>query len=183
MAATACALEPSAPQWVKGNMAALDKGSIAPPFTLDDLEGHAHSLDELNQGDLLLLVFYHSECPTCRLAMPFIGNLARAISSGRGALIRGVSQDDADASLRFARDQKLEMPVMVDADPYPVSQAFGLTNVPTLFLIDSNRRIVDQCVGFDKADFVRIAETMAGNAGAGPPDIFAGQDVPSMAYG
>jgi peroxiredoxin len=163
-------------------MAALEKGADAPPFKLEDLEGQAHSIDELQPGDLLLAVFYHSECPTCQLSMPFIGNLARGVRSPRVKLW-GVSQDDAKTTLKFARDKALEMPILVDADPYPVSQAYGLTNVPTLFLIDSGRRVIDQCVGFSKADFVRIAETLAGHAGAAPLDIFAGREVPAMAYG
>lgn len=139
-------------------------------------------MDELRQGDLLLLVFYHSECPTCRLSMPFIGNLARSVASGR-TKIWGVSQDGGNDTVKFARTSGLEMPILIDADPYPLSQAYGLTNVPTLFLIDSSRTILDQCVGFTRDDFLRIAQAVAHNAGTPAPDIFAGQEVPSMAYG
>jgi peroxiredoxin len=114
--------------------------------------------------------------------MPFIGNLARAVRSER-TKIWGVSQDGKNESLKFARASGLEMPILVDADPYPVSQAYGLTNVPTLFLIDSTRTILDQCVGFTKDDFVRIAQAVARNADAPAPDVFAGKEVPSMAYG
>ena len=89
--------------------------------------------------------------------------------------IWGVSQDDVDESLRFAQVKGLEMPVMVDPEPYPVSQAYGLTNVPTLFLIDSDRLIVDQSVGFASVDFIRFAGTVARHAGVAAPDIFAGQ--------
>jgi peroxiredoxin len=163
-------------------MAALEPGSIAPPFRLEDLDGKAHSLEELQRGDLLLLVFYHSECPTCALAMPFIGNLARAVTSER-MKIWGVSQDPRKDTIKFAGIKCLEMPVLIDADPYQVSQAYGLTNVPTLFLIDASHTIIDQCVGFAKDDFVRIAKAVARHAERGAPDIFAGQDVPAMAYG
>jgi len=163
-------------------MPAVEIGTVAPPFRLEDFDGKAHSLDELRQGDLLLLVFYHSECPTCRLSMPFIGNLARAVRSDR-MKIWGVSQDGKNESLKFARASGLDMPILVDADPYPVSQAYGLTNVPTLFLIDSTRTVLDQCVGFTRDDFVRIAQAVARNADTPAPDIFAGKEVPSMAYG
>jgi peroxiredoxin len=163
-------------------MAALEIGTEAPPFRLEDLDGKAHSLDELRQGDLLLLVFYHGECPTCGLSMPFIGNLERAVRSER-VKIWGVSQDGRNESLKFAQNKGLEMPIHIDADPYCVSQAYGLTSVPTLFLINSRRRIIDQCVGFAKVDFARIADTIAGHAGISTPDIFAGQEVPAMAYG
>ncbi|HKD69814.1 MAG TPA: TlpA disulfide reductase family protein [Candidatus Binataceae bacterium] len=163
-------------------MAALEPGTIAPPFRLEDLEGKVHSLEELRQGDLLLLVFYHSECPTCGLSMPFIGNLARAVRSER-MKIWGVSQDARKETIKFAGIKGLEMPIHIDAEPYPVSEAYGLTNVPSLFLIDSTHTVIDQCVGFTKDDFVRLAQAAARNANAPVPDIFAGQEVPSMAYG
>ena len=156
---------------------------MAPDFLLEDLDEKKRSLGELKKGDLLLLVFYHSGCPTCQMAMPFIGNLARAVKSGN-VMIWGVSQDEEDESERFAQVKGLlEMPVMVDAEPYPVSQAYGLTNVPTLFLIDSQRQIIHQSVGFASVDFVRFAQTVAKHAGVKAPDIFAGQTPPPVAYG
>ena len=163
-------------------MPALEIGSTAPSFTLQDLDEKARSLNDLAEGGLLLLVFYHSGCPTCQLSMPFVGNLARAVKSER-VTVWGVSQDDDDESQRFAQVKGLEMPVLIDPEPYPVSQAYGLTNVPTLFLIDFRRRIIDQCVGFAKVDFTRIADTVAGHAGIPTPDIYGGQQVPAMAYG
>ena len=163
-------------------MPALEIGTIAPPFRLDDLDGNSRSLEQIKPGDLLLLVFYHSECPTCGLSMPFIGNLARAVRSER-MKIWGVSQDARHETLKFAGVKRLEMPILMDADPYPLSQAYGLTNVPTLFLIEPGGRILDQCVGFTKTYFIRIAQAAAGHAQTAAPDIFAGQEVPSMAYG
>ncbi len=163
-------------------MPALEIGTVAPPFRLADLDGNQHSLEDLRQGDLLLLFFYHSECPTCRLSVPFIGNLARAVPSDR-MKIWGVSQDDSRTTVKFAEFSSLETPILIDADPYPVSQAYGLTNVPTLFVIDSTRTILDQCVGFTKDDFVRIARAAASQAGTPAPDIFGGKEVPAMAYG
>ncbi len=67
-------------------MAALEKGSTAPSFAHEDLEEKTRSLDDLAPGGLLLLVFYHSECPACQLSMPFVGNLARALPLGCGGL-------------------------------------------------------------------------------------------------
>lgn len=163
-------------------MGALEIGTAAPPFSLEDLDGKTHSLADIRKGEQLLLVFYHSECPTCGLSMPFIGNLARDVRSDR-MKIWGVSQDARNETVKFARLKGLEMPLHIDADPYPVSQAYGLTNVPTLFLIDAGGTIIDQCVGFTKDDFIRLAQAVAKHAGVAAHDIFAGQQVPAMAYG
>ena len=163
-------------------MAALEPGCDAPAFRLEGLDGEVHSLDDLAPGDLLLLVFYHGACPTCQFAMPFIGNLTRGLASSR-AKVWGISQDEKDETLRFAGDKGLKMPLMVDAPPYPVSQAYGMTNVPTLFLIDHQKRIVATCVGFSKADFLGIAQSLARNAGLDIPDIFSGAEVPALRPG
>lgn len=163
-------------------MSALEAGKTAPAFTLADSAGRIYSLDQLRQGDLLLLAFYHSSCPTCQFAMPFICNLARSVRADK-AKIWGVSQDNAATSDQFARRIRLEIPILIDAAPYPVSQAYGLTNVPTLFLIGDNRRILKNCVGFSRLDFLDFGATIARHAAAPQIDPFAGQQVPALRPG
>lgn len=164
-------------------MAALESGAKAPSFELEDLHGKRRSLGQIARGDLALLVFYHRACPTCQFSMPFVGAMARAIKSPH-AQIWGVSQDEEDESASFARDKVLAMPILIDPAPFHVSDAYGLTNVPTLFLVDGSGRIVKNCVGFSKADFSEIAAAMAKRAGTKTPDLFAGRDdVPAMKPG
>jgi peroxiredoxin len=164
-------------------MAALERGSIAPSFQLPDLDGKSRSLAETRDGDLLLLAFYHSGCPTSHFAMPFIGAIARAIKSPR-AKVWGISEDPEGESLAFARELGLEMPILSDAPPCAVSASYGLTNVPTLFLIDGGHRIIKNCVGFSKADFLEFAATLARKAGVMAPDIFDGRDdIPELRPG
>lgn len=66
------------------------------------------------------------------------------------------------------------MAVLVDEPPYAVSEAYGLSNVPTLFLVGGRRTIVKNCVGFSKRDFTDFADAMADRAGVAAPDLFAG---------
>lgn len=165
-------------------MAALEPGALAPSFELEDLDGRRRSLRELAAGDLLLLVFYHRACPTCQFSAPAIGAIAR-IAAGSAVKAWGISQDPEDESAQFAADKGLTMPILIDQPPYKVSAAYGLTNVPTLFVIDGRRRIVKTCVGFAKADFLEIASLLARHRGAEPvPDIFTGyRDVPAIKPG
>ena len=156
-------------------MAALEPGAKAPSFELTDLDGKSRSLKQIGRGDMALLVFYHRACPTCQFAMPFVGAMARAIKSPH-AQIWGVSQDEDDESAAFAQDKGLAMPILIDPAPFRVSDAYGLTNVPTLFLIDGSGKIVMNCVGFAKADFSEIAAALAKRAGTKTPDLFAGRD-------
>lgn len=164
-------------------MAALESGAKAPSFELTDLDGKRRSLKQIGGDDLLLLVFYHRACPTCQFSMPFVGAMAQAIKSPH-AQIWGVSQDEEDESAAFAQDKGLAMPIMIDPAPFRVSDAYGLTNVPTLFLIDGSGKVVMNCVGFSKADFIEIAAALAKRAGTKTPDLFAGRDdVPAMKPG
>lgn len=114
--------------------------------------------------------------------MPFIGNLARGVKSDR-VKIWGVSQDDAETSRQFAQHNGLAMPVLIDLPPCPVSQVYGLTNVPTAFLIDGSRRIMKNCVGFSRQDFLDFTAAIVRHAAAAEIDPFAGQEVPALRPG
>lgn len=163
-------------------MASLAPGKKAPAFKLKDLEGRLHS-PELKDRDLALLVFYHRECPVCQFSAPFIAKIANALKSPR-VKMWGISQDPEDESEAFANEKGLRMPILVDEPPYQVSNAYGITNVPTLFVIDGKHTIVKNCVGFSKADFSRIARMLADRAGVEAPDLFTGRsDVPALKPG
>jgi peroxiredoxin len=153
-------------------MAALGKGARAPAFTLTDIDGETRSFSELGAGDLLLLIFYHRACATCRLIAPLIGHMSRTLQS-KHAKVWGISHDPEEESDAFALDHGFKMPVMIDEPPFAVSEAYGLTNVPTLFLIDGSRRIIKSCVGFSKSDFIEIAAALAQKSGIPAPDLFA----------
>ena len=50
----------------------------------------------------------------------------------------GISQDSAKPTKEFADEYGVTFPVLLDAEGYPASNAYGLTNVPTTFLIDTD---------------------------------------------
>jgi peroxiredoxin len=74
-----------------------------------------------------------------------------------GARIFGVSQNDGRDTSKFAREFGVTFPVLLDdRDTYPVSNAYGLTNVPTIFWIAQDGEIELSSVGWVKADFEQI---------------------------
>ena len=167
-------------------MPALEPGAHAPDFELLDLDGHPRKLSEIGKSDLLLLAFYHSACPTCRFAMPFVGVMSRELQTST-TKIWGISQDDEDESTIFAREAGLQMPILIDAPAFSTSAAYGVTNVPTLFVIDlklpGSHKIVTNCVGFSRADFDEIARTLAERGDRPIPDLYNGQGVPELRPG
>jgi peroxiredoxin len=91
----------------------------------------------------------------------------------------GVSQNDAKATAAFVKEFGVTFPVLLDdTDSYPVSNAYGLTNVPTFFWIAQDGEIEVSSVGWVKADFEAINRRMAEAGKAVPAVVFRpGEDV------
>jgi hypothetical protein len=70
-------------------------------------------------------------------------------------------------------------PVLLDGlDNYPASNAYGLTNVPTLFWIAGDGEIEISTVGWVKKDFEEINKKMAEHGKAPVATVFQrGEDV------
>lgn len=164
-------------------MGALEPGKKAPSFELKALGDKAHSLAELKDGELALLVFFHSECPVCQFTIPFVDKLAREVRSPR-AKVWGIEQDPEGEAKDFVRRKNLKMTVLIEDEPYPVSNSYGITNVPTLFLIDAGGQIRKTSVGFARDEISEIAAELARAAGVKPPALFVGRsDVPAFKPG
>jgi peroxiredoxin len=159
-------------------MAALPLGTKAPDFELRAMDGKRFVLSaELAQGPIVL-AFFKVSCPTCQYAFPFLERLEQAYGH-RGVRIVGVSQNDPRETANFTKEFGVSFPVLLDeTKTYPVSNAYGLTNVPTLFWIAPDGGIEVSSVGWSKADFAEINCKMAGLGNAAPAVIFQpGEDV------
>jgi peroxiredoxin len=162
----------------RDRMTALATGTKAPEFSLKTLDGKRFSLgDELARGPIVL-AFFKVSCPTCQYAFPFLERLHKAYAA-QGARLFGVSQNDAKDTLAFNKQFGVTFSVLLDeTDNYPVSNAYGLTNVPTVFWIAQDGEIEVSSVGWVKADFEQINRKMAETGKAAPAAVFRpGEDV------
>ena len=141
-------------------MPALSAGTKAPDFQLKTREGQSFSLSDALARGPVLLVFFKISCPTCQYALPFYERLFRAHKKGNLTMV-GISQDNPQDTTAFAKEFGITFPLLVDNIPYPVSSAYGLTNVPTLFWINSEGEIEFTTVGWSKADFEQINRRLA----------------------
>ena len=149
-------------------MAALTAGTKAPDFELIAMDGKRFSLQEELTHRPVVLAFFKGSCPVCQYAFPFERLLARA-----GARVVGVSQDDPQATSAFVKEFGVTFPVLLDIPGhYPVSNAYGLTNVPTVFWIGQDGEIEVSSVGWVKADVEQIGRKMAKAASATPATLF-----------
>ena len=130
-------------------------GIQAPDFTLPDVTGTTRPLHEWLQQGPVLIAFFKISCPTCQYTFPFLQRLA-----GSSVRVVGISQDVRKKTEGFNREYGIRFPVLLDSEDenYPVSNAYGITHVPSLFLIEPDRRITLTSVGFAKKDLEEIAQ-------------------------
>ncbi len=77
------------------------------------------------------LLFYKVTCPTCQMAGPVAEELASRFPSRFAAIV----QDPPERVEGFAREHG-EFPSVSEDPPYDNSNAYGVSVVPTLFVID-----------------------------------------------
>ena len=153
-------------------MTALATGAKAPAFELKALDGRAFSLTEALAQGPVALVFFKVSCPTCQYALPFLERLHKAYEKN-GVTLVAVSQNGLKDTNSFAREFGVTFPTLLD-DPnnYAVSNAYGLTNVPTVFWIAQDGEIEVSSVGWVKADFEQLNRKMAEASRTAPAAIF-----------
>jgi len=159
-------------------MAALASGVKAPAFDLKALDGKRFSLsDELAHGPVVL-VFFKVSCPTCQYALPFFERLYKAYGHKAVTLV-GISQNDGKETAGFNKEFGITFPVLLDdTRSYPASNAYRLTNVPSIFWIAQDGEIEVSSVGWLKADFEEINRRMAEAGKAALAPVFKpGEDV------
>jgi peroxiredoxin len=146
-------------------MPALAAGKTAPDFKLNTLDGKSFSLKDTLAQAPVVLAFFKVSCPTCQYAFPFYERLFRAYKNQHVTLI-GVSQNNAEETAAFAKEFGISFPLLLeDTRSYPVSNAYRISNVPTLFWIAMDGTIDITSVGWVKPEFEAINRRMA-EAGA-----------------
>lgn len=159
-------------------MAALTAATAAPDFTLAATDGKQFSLkDELARGPVVL-AFFKVSCPVCQYTFPFLERVYQA-HGGNGATIIGISQDNQRDTASFMKEFGITFPVLLDdTKSYPVSNAYGLTNVPTVFWIGQDGQIEVSSVGWSRNDMEQIYRRMTDLNHSGSVPLFKpGEDV------
>ena len=136
----------------------LPTGASAPAIRLPDLNGDFRTLgDTLNQGPVLL-AFFKVSCPTCQLTFPFLQRLADEGAQTSPQLI-AISQDDVADSREFQERLGVAMPTLIDVPrTFPASNAYQISSVPSLFLIEPDGKISFTVEGFNKAALQKLGE-------------------------
>ena len=166
-------------------MAALAPGNKAPDFTLDAMDGSRHSLHDLLQHGPVVAFFFKVSCPVCQYAAPFIERIYKA-HGDKHVRIVGISQNERKDTIRFIKEYGLTFPVLLDdTSNFPVSNDYGLTNVPTTFWIAQNGPIELSIVGWSRREIEEINQRIASlaNTTAGPVLFHPGEQIADFRAG
>ena len=128
------------------------QGVPAPDFTLPTLDGRTVKLSDF-RGKAVLLNFWATWCPPCKLEMPWFEDLQREYGKD-GLVVLGVAMDDTDPKTiaKFASELGVNYPVLLGTDQ--VSDDYGnVQYLPTTFYIGRDGTIVDKMTGLlDRKD-------------------------------
>jgi peroxiredoxin len=166
------------------DMAALPAGTKAPEINLPSLDGSKFSLQAALKQGPVLAAFYKVSCPICQYTFPFLERLHKAYGDKKNTIV-GISQNAQRDTAAFVKEYGVTFRNLLD-DPngYAISNAYGLTTVPSLFLIGQDGQIEITSVGWVKQEVEDINRKLAAAQATPLPPLFQpGEDVSDFRAG
>ena len=153
----------------------LEAGEAAPSFELKDTEGRTHTLADLTSGRPALFMLFKIGCPVCQMTAPYLERLGASTT----VQVVGISQDDAASTKSFQGRFGLTVPTLLDESRagYPASNGFGISSVPSIFLVEPDGTVSTAFTGFSKRDFEALGRRM------GVEPFQPGEKVPDFRAG
>jgi peroxiredoxin len=100
-----------------------------------------------------------------------------AAHGNKNLTIVGISQNEKKDAAVFIKEYGLTFPVLLDdTRTYPVSNAYGLTNVPTLFWIAPDGEIEVSSVGWVRKDIEELNQRAARASADATKPLFRGDE-------
>ncbi|MEX2460642.1 MAG: TlpA disulfide reductase family protein [Paenibacillaceae bacterium] len=116
----------------------VQKGQLAPDFSLTDLKGVPVHLSDY-KGKKVIVNFWATWCPPCRVEMPHMQKFYEDYKS-KDFVILGVNliqtEENPDSIQAFVEDQQLTFPILLDKEGNVV-QTYQVVAYPTTYLLDS----------------------------------------------
>ncbi len=124
-------------------------GELAPDFELARVDGDPFKLSDSRGKEVVVLDFWATWCGPCIRALPEVMAAVDEFE-GKGVRLIAVNQQEAAAKVgQFIKAKGWDLDVALDADRQdPVSKQFGVTGIPTTFVIGKDGKILMMHSGY-----------------------------------
>lgn len=123
----------------------VTQGSMAPNFSLETLEGERVQLKDY-RGKGIFLNFWGTWCKPCEKEMPFMEK-GYNLFKNQGIEILAVNIGESNLAVdKFKNRYGLTFPILMDRDS-AVTGLYGISPIPTTFLIDKNGKVLKVITG------------------------------------
>jgi peroxiredoxin len=158
-------------------LATLPAGEPAPAISLQDANGQTVNLEEALKKGPVVAAFFKVSCPTCQFTFPFLERMHETYGDSNFTLL-GISQNDAADTRDFGQEFGVKFPLLIDDEnTFAASNEYGITNVPSIFLISQEGKILERSVGFAKRDLENMAREAARATGKSAGPLFKPGEV------
>jgi len=127
-------------------------GSDAPDFTLKRMNGSGKvTLSDL-KGSVVVLDFWATWCGPCKRGLPFLNEFYTwAKNEGVDVKIFAVNvweEGQEERVKKFWADNKYLVPVLMGSDDKKLTDNYGISGIPTTFIIGTDGTVIEQHSGF-----------------------------------
>lgn len=140
-------------------LAPLAWASVAPDFTLRDVNSKSYALADLRAKNKVVLVnFWATWCGPCQVEMPHLQAMYAELAS-KGLAVVGISIDDARSSSMvkpLVSSKKLTYPVLLDTQSSVVALYNPAKTLPYNALIGSDGSLLYSHAGYNPGDEVTL---------------------------
>jgi cytochrome c biogenesis protein CcmG/thiol:disulfide interchange protein DsbE len=124
----------------------LKPGQAAPAFVLYDMKGNMVRIPEDVKGKVAVIRFWSDSCKFCIEEMPKMEKVYKKYAD-KGMVILAVNVgEDKDAVVKFVNGLNISYTVLLDPGTV-VTKRYGVTGLPTTFIIDRDGTIRQKILG------------------------------------
>jgi len=113
----------------------LKLGAPAPMFSAVDLDGKPVTLESMRGQKTVLIEFWATWCPPCRMVLGTLRKMEDALKAGNVEVLSVDAGEDAAVVRKFVEQEGTPFHVLLDTDSSVFTQ-YRVAVMPTMFLID-----------------------------------------------